>query len=228
MNSLLGSDDDVERSHAACEHAPGVIPPDDVPRIASASATSLFATSTTGSSAHATAPSVPHICRVPGYVRRSTGTEHGNHDLCCGVCLLADGRFHSDACDTASYSSTTTPSSSSTLATSAETTDNKAPSDLAGLWQLSLDRRRARAGLAARQAVRVDWGETKRRLGTTGRNAKQELMPKADAGMGGCGAAASVQVKAPAGGMEACSDNDNTSRRIAQDHNVHGPAGTHG
>ena len=96
------------------------------------------------------------------------------------------------------------------------------------LWQLSLDRRRARAGLAARQAVRVDWGETKRRLGTTGRNAKQELMPKADAGMGGCGAAASVQVKAPAGGMEACSDNDNTSRRIAQDHNVHGPAGTHG
>ena len=69
MHSLLGSNDDVKRSHADCEHAPDVIPPNDVPRIASASATSFSATSTTGSSAHTIAPRVQHICRVPGRVR---------------------------------------------------------------------------------------------------------------------------------------------------------------
>ena len=103
--------------------APGVIPPDDAPRIASRSTTSLSATSTTGSSAHAIASGVPHICRVPDCVRRSTDTEHGNHDLCGDVCLITDGRFHSDACDAANYSSTTARSSSSTPATSVETTD---------------------------------------------------------------------------------------------------------
>ena len=45
------------------------------------------------------------------------------------------------------------------------------------LWQLSLDRRRARNDSTARQAVWVEWNETKQRLGTTGRNAKRKLMP---------------------------------------------------
>ena len=45
------------------------------------------------------------------------------------------------------------------------------------LWQLSLDRRRETNDVAARGKVREDWGETKRRLGTMGRDGRGKLMP---------------------------------------------------
>ena len=45
------------------------------------------------------------------------------------------------------------------------------------LWQITVERRRDRGDSAARGVVRAEWGETKRRLGTTGRNGKKQLMP---------------------------------------------------
>ena len=48
---------------------------------------------------------------------------------------------------------------------------------LTKLWQLTVDRAGERNNVEARQRLRVDWAETKRRLGTYGRNAKRRLMP---------------------------------------------------
>ena len=47
------------------------------------------------------------------------------------------------------------------------------------LWQITVERlrRRDRDDSAARGVVRGEWGETKRRLGTTGRDGKNQLMP---------------------------------------------------
>ena len=49
------------------------------------------------------------------------------------------------------------------------------------LWQIAVERRRDRDDSTARGVVRAEWGETKRRLGTTGRNGnthkKQLPMP---------------------------------------------------
>ena len=50
-------------------------------------------------------------------------------------------------------------------------------SHLRQLWRLTMDRRQRRDDSGARQATRVGWGETKRRLGSTSRNSKRELMP---------------------------------------------------
>ena len=48
---------------------------------------------------------------------------------------------------------------------------------LTKLWQLTVDRAGERDNVEARQRLRVDWAETKRRLGTHGGNAKRQLMP---------------------------------------------------
>jgi hypothetical protein len=48
---------------------------------------------------------------------------------------------------------------------------------LTKLWQLTVDRTGERDNTEARQRLQVDWAETKRRLGTHGRNAKRQLMP---------------------------------------------------
>ena len=48
---------------------------------------------------------------------------------------------------------------------------------LTKLWQLTVDRAGERDSVEARQRLQVDWAETKRRLGTHGRNAKRQLMP---------------------------------------------------
>ena len=45
------------------------------------------------------------------------------------------------------------------------------------LWQITVERRRDRDDSMARGVVRGEWGETKRRLGTAGRNEKKQLMP---------------------------------------------------
>jgi hypothetical protein len=45
------------------------------------------------------------------------------------------------------------------------------------LWQITVERRRDRDDSTARGVVRAEWGETKRRLGTTGRNGKKQPMP---------------------------------------------------
>ena len=45
------------------------------------------------------------------------------------------------------------------------------------LWQLAVDRAGKRDNVEARRRLQVDWAETKRRLGTHGRNAKRQLMP---------------------------------------------------
>ena len=44
-------------------------------------------------------------------------------------------------------------------------------------WQLTVDRTGERDNAEARQRLRVGWAETKRHLGTHGRNAKRHLMP---------------------------------------------------
>ena len=48
---------------------------------------------------------------------------------------------------------------------------------LTKLWQLTVDRTGERDNTEARQRLQVAWAETKRRLGTHGRNAKRQLMP---------------------------------------------------
>ena len=48
---------------------------------------------------------------------------------------------------------------------------------LTKLWQLTVDRTGERDNTEARQRLRADWAETKRRLGTHGRNAKRQLIP---------------------------------------------------
>ena len=48
---------------------------------------------------------------------------------------------------------------------------------LTKLWQLTVDRAGERDNVEARQRLQVDWAETKRRLGTHGRNARRQLMP---------------------------------------------------
>ena len=45
------------------------------------------------------------------------------------------------------------------------------------LWRLTTERRQLGDGSGARQLTQAEWGETKRRLGPTGRNAKRKLMP---------------------------------------------------
>ena len=45
------------------------------------------------------------------------------------------------------------------------------------LWQLTVDRAGKRGNVEARRRLKIDWAETKRRLGTHGRNAKRQLMP---------------------------------------------------
>ena len=47
---------------------------------------------------------------------------------------------------------------------------------LTKLWQLTVDRTGERDNVEARQRLRVDWAETKRRLGTHGGNAKRQLL----------------------------------------------------
>ena len=46
------------------------------------------------------------------------------------------------------------------------------------LWQLTVDRTGERDNTEARQRLKAGWAETKRRLGTHGRNAKRQLMPR--------------------------------------------------
>ena len=46
------------------------------------------------------------------------------------------------------------------------------------LWQLNFDRRRKTNDVAARGEMREEWGETKRRLGTMGRDGRGKLMPR--------------------------------------------------
>ena len=60
-----------------------------------------------GSTAHVSAPTVYHLCRIPGCVRRATDTEHGNRILCCDECLRADGRFRTAVCSCCIASTTT-------------------------------------------------------------------------------------------------------------------------
>ena len=48
---------------------------------------------------------------------------------------------------------------------------------LTKLWQLALDRAGKRDNAESRRRLQIDWAETKRRLGTHGRNAKRQLMP---------------------------------------------------
>ena len=48
---------------------------------------------------------------------------------------------------------------------------------LTKLLQLAVDRAGERGNVEARQRLPVNWAETKRRLGTHGRNAKRQLMP---------------------------------------------------
>jgi hypothetical protein len=48
---------------------------------------------------------------------------------------------------------------------------------LTKLWQLTLDRADKRDNVELRRRLQIDWAETKRRLGTHGRNAKRQLMP---------------------------------------------------
>ena len=48
---------------------------------------------------------------------------------------------------------------------------------LTKLWQLTLDRAGKRDNVESRRRLQIDWAETKRRLGTHGRNAKRQLMP---------------------------------------------------
>ena len=45
------------------------------------------------------------------------------------------------------------------------------------LWRLTTERRQLGDDSGARRLTQVEWGETKRRLGPTGRNAKRKLMP---------------------------------------------------
>ena len=45
------------------------------------------------------------------------------------------------------------------------------------LWRLTTERRQLGDDSGARQLTQAEWGETKRRLGPTGRNAKRKLMP---------------------------------------------------
>ena len=45
------------------------------------------------------------------------------------------------------------------------------------LRQVTAERRRYRDDSTARDVVRAEWGETKRRLGTTGRNDRKQLIP---------------------------------------------------
>ena len=48
---------------------------------------------------------------------------------------------------------------------------------LTKLWQLTLDRADKRDNAELRRRLQIEWAETKRRLGTHGRNAKRQLMP---------------------------------------------------
>ena len=48
---------------------------------------------------------------------------------------------------------------------------------LTKLWQLTLDRADKRDNVELRRRLQIEWAETKRRLGTHGRNAKRQLMP---------------------------------------------------
>ena len=100
-------------------------------------------------------------------------------------------------------------------------------SHLRQLWRLTTDRHQRRDDSGARQATQVEWGETKRRLGSTGRNAKRELMPGWAAvvplplynGMGNYGAAAAVQAQTnPL--------SDGIAWRPAYDRRVYGKAST--
>ena len=45
------------------------------------------------------------------------------------------------------------------------------------LWSLSTERRQLSDNSETRRLTQAEWGETKRRLGPTGRNAKRKLMP---------------------------------------------------
>ena len=101
--------------------SPVSIPLDEVLPAALTSSITRPATPTTGSSAHVVSPDVNHICRIPGYVRRATDTEHGNHTLCCDECFRTDGRFHTSVCDAADYDLNV--SSSSTVSTPVGTND---------------------------------------------------------------------------------------------------------
>ena len=48
---------------------------------------------------------------------------------------------------------------------------------LTKLWQLTLKRADKRDNAELRRRLQIEWAETKRRLGTHGRNAKRQLMP---------------------------------------------------
>ena len=74
-----------------------------------------------GSAAHVGAPTVHHLCRIPGCARRATDTEHGNRTLCCDEGLRTDGRFHTAVCDAADYN--LNASSSSTVSAPVGTND---------------------------------------------------------------------------------------------------------
>ena len=106
---------DVERTQAHGEHAPGVIPPDDVLQLVSASSTTRPATQTAGSSAHVVSPDVPHVCPVSGCRRRPLSDPRGlrqisMENMCCDTCLFTNGRHHTDICDCANRASTNVPS----------------------------------------------------------------------------------------------------------------------
>ena len=72
----------------------------------------------TSSSATVVPPDARHECRVAGCPRRPLSDPSGmrqifgltdRDDLCCDTCLFTDGRSHTDICNSASRSSTTTP-----------------------------------------------------------------------------------------------------------------------
>ena len=112
---------DVGQALAHGEHAPVIIPPDDVLHVATTSSTTRPATPTAGSSAHVVPPDARHACPVAGCPRRPLSDPRGlrqiSHgmNLCCDTCLFTEGRHHTDICDSANRSSTTasspTPSS---------------------------------------------------------------------------------------------------------------------
>ena len=74
-----------------------------------------------GSAARVGAPTVHHLCRIPGCVRRAADTERGHRTLCCDECLRTDGRFHTAVCDAADYN--LNASSSSTVSAPVGTND---------------------------------------------------------------------------------------------------------
>ena len=68
---------DVEQAPAHGEHAPVIIPPDDVLPVATTSSTTRPAEPTAGSSAHVVPPDARHACPVAGCPRRPLSDPRG-------------------------------------------------------------------------------------------------------------------------------------------------------